>query len=64
MLKSYNALEMTVVIDKNNAPDASKILAAKLKKSSRKGNLAKHYGKLKRNIDGLKYQTALRENED
>jgi len=55
---------MTIVIDKNNAPDASKILAVKLKKGSRKGNLAKHYGKLIRKIDGLKYQTALRENED
>lgn len=55
---------MTVVIDKTNAANASKIIAAKLKRSSRKGNLAKHFGKLKRNIDGLKYQIAIRANED
>jgi len=55
---------MTVVIDKNNSANASKILAEKLKKRGTKGNLAKHYGKLKRNIDGLKYQISLRENKD
>lgn len=55
---------MTVVIDKNNPGRVADILAEKLKRSKKKGNLAKHYGKLKRNIDGLKYQTAIRENED
>ncbi len=47
---------MTLVINKNNSANDSKILAEKLKKRSTKGNLVKHYGKLKRNIDGLKYQ--------
>lgn len=55
---------MTVVIDKENSKNVAKILAEKLKKSAKEGNLTKHYGKLKRNIDGLKYQTAIRENED
>jgi hypothetical protein len=55
---------MTIVIDKSNPKDTSKILSEKLKKSKKKGNLSKHFGKLKRNIDGLKYQTSIRENED
>lgn len=55
---------MTVVIDKENSKNLAKILADKLKKPSKKGNLVKHFGKLKRNIDGLKYQTTIRENED
>lgn len=56
---------MTLVIDKNNSKKASEILSKKLKKRKRtEGNLAKHYGKLKRNIDGVKYQIAIRENED
>lgn len=55
---------MTVIIDKNNSKNISKILKEKLEKSDTKGNLAKHYGKLKRDIDGLKYQIAIREDED
>jgi len=55
---------MKLIIDKNNSTNASKILAEKLKRRSTKGNLAKHYGKLKRNIDGLNYQISLREYED
>ena len=55
---------MTVVINKSNIKITSKILSEKLKKSEKKGNLSKHFGKLKRNIDGLKYQTTLRDNED
>ncbi|MDE1193412.1 MAG: hypothetical protein PW786_14895 [Arachidicoccus sp.] len=55
---------MTVVIDKANAKNLSKILTEKLKKSSGKGNLSKHFGKLKRNIEGLNYQIQIRKNED
>jgi len=55
---------MTVVIDKSNLKNTSKILSEKLKKSSKTGNLTKHFGKLKRNIDGLEYQISSRENED
>ncbi|MBS7786176.1 hypothetical protein KIH23_02610 [Flavobacterium sp. CYK-55] len=55
---------MTVVIDKSNLKNTSKILSEKLKKSNTTGNLAKHFGKLKRDIDGLEYQTSARENED
>jgi len=56
---------MTVVIDKSNAEKTADILSERLKKRKKKeGNLAKHFGKLKRNIDGLEYQIAMRENED
>ncbi len=55
---------MTVVIDKSNLKNTSKILSEKLNKSTKTGNLTKHFGKLKRNIDGLKYQISARENKD
>jgi hypothetical protein len=55
---------MTIVIKKSNIKETSKILSEKLKKSSKKGNLSKHFGKLKRKLDGLDYQHSQRENED
>ena len=55
---------MTLIIDKSNLKNTAKILNEKLKKSGKKGNLMKHFGKLKRNIDGLTYQISIRENED
>lgn len=55
---------MTVLIDKSNSKNLSKILKEKLNKSNKKGNLARHFGKLKRNLDGLGYQISIRENED
>ncbi len=56
---------MTVIIDKNNAKNISEILSKKLNKAMQKnGNLAKHFGKLKRNIDGLDYQLTMRKDKD
>lgn len=55
---------MTLIIDKSNAKDLAKILKEKLNKEPKKGNLAKHFGKLKRKLDGLKYQIEVRKNED
>ena len=55
---------MTLIIDKSNLKNTAKILNEKLKKSGKKGNLMKHFGKLKRNIDGLAYQISIRENEN
>ena len=55
---------MTVVIDKSNLKNTSKILKEQLNKSRKTGNLSKHFGKLKRKLDGLNYQLSLRENED
>jgi hypothetical protein len=55
---------MTIVINESNLKHTSKILKDKLKKAAKKGNLSKHFGKLKRNLDGLDYQISVRENED
>jgi len=55
---------MTVVIEKKDSKNVKKILKEKLKKTSLKGNLSKHFGKLKRDLDGLDYQLSIRENED
>jgi hypothetical protein len=55
---------MTVVINKSNSKNIEKILTSKLKKVSKKGNLSSHFGKLKRNLDGLNYQLEIRKNED
>lgn len=55
---------MTVKIDKTNSKDLSKIIAEKLGKRKKNGNLAKHFGKLKRKIDGMEYQQELRRDED
>lgn len=55
---------MTIVIEAKDAPNLKKILEEKLKKTEKKGNLAKHFGKLKRDLDGLSYQLAQRRDED
>lgn len=56
---------MTLVINKSQSVKEIKLmLEKKLAKSDKKGNLSKHFGKLKRNLDGLNYQKAIRENED
>lgn len=54
---------MTIVITKTNSKEVSKILDKKLNNPKKNGNLGKHFGKLKRNIDGLSYQLEMRENE-
>lgn len=55
---------MIVIINKSNRKNTSKILKEIFNKSPKSGNIAKHFGKLKRNIDGLKYQVSMRKNED
>jgi len=54
---------MTLKLNKKNARNIAEILSTRLKKKHPIGNLSKHFGKLKRDIDGLEYQIALRENE-
>lgn len=54
---------MANTIKKSNAIEVSKVLSKQKIKSGGEGNLAKHFGKLKRGMDGLKYQNDLRENE-
>ena len=55
---------MTIIINKDNSSNISDILNKKLKSRNKKGNLAKHFGKLKRKIDGIEYQSKIRINED
>ena len=55
---------MIVIIDKSNSKGTSKILNELFKKSAKTVNLTKHFAKLKRGVDGLKYQISVRENED
>ncbi len=51
-------------MDKKNTENSINAIKEKLNNKSDKGNLSKHFGKLKRNIDGLKYQKQMRLNED
>jgi hypothetical protein len=56
---------MTLIIKKSQSvKEIKSLLEKKLAKPDKKGNLAKHFGKLVRNLDGLKYQKEIRENED
>lgn len=56
---------MVVVINKNKtAKEIKVILESKISKSNKEGNLAKHFGELKRNLDGLNYQIEIRKNEN
>ncbi|MCG9880957.1 MAG: hypothetical protein MH472_10205 [Bacteroidia bacterium] len=56
--------KMTIIINKDNSSNISNILNKKLKSRNKKDNLAKHFGKLKRKIDGIEYQSKIRINED
>lgn len=55
---------MVLIIKKKNTKKEIDILLEKNEKPTSKGNLSKHFGKLKRNIDGLQYQLEIRKNED
>ena len=55
---------MTLIIDKSNQKKLSELLRKKFQNKSKKGNLYKHFGNLKRNLDGLAYQNSARINED
>ena len=59
-----NSENMTIVVNKKGLNNLKKLLSEKVKKSSVNGNLSKHFGQLKRDIDGLEYQLLIRENED
>lgn len=53
-----------IIKKKNTKKEIDTILEKKEKSDSKEGNLSKHFGKLKRNIDGLEYQLEIRKNED
>lgn len=55
---------MVLIIKKKETKKDIDNLLKKNEKSNSQGNLSKHFGKLKRNIDGLKYQLEIRKNED
>lgn len=55
---------MTVTINKKNIAQAISILEEKVKRGRKEGNLTKHFGKLKRGLDGLSYQITAREDEN
>ena len=55
---------MTLLLNLKKQQEVSKLLDQKLKQPVGKGKLTTHFGKLKRNIDGLAYQQKIRENED
>ena len=52
-----------IIKKKNSKKEIETLLEKKEKSSSNQGNLSKHFGKLKRNIDGLEYQLEIRKNE-
>ena len=56
--------EMTITINKKNKDDLKKILKEKKDQIDQSGKLQKHFGKLKRKLDGLDYQMEIRENKD
>lgn len=55
---------MTIVISKNNMKKIDELLKERLRERSKSGNLKQHFGKLKRNIDGLTYQKDMRKDEE
>lgn len=55
---------MTVVVRKADLKNLTKILTDNFEKKPEKGNLEKHFGKLKRNFDGLDYQIEIRKDEN
>jgi hypothetical protein len=55
---------MTISVGNKSKKEITKILEEKLKKSDSDGKLLKHFGKLKRKLDGLNYQLEMRENEN
>jgi hypothetical protein len=55
---------MVLIIKKKETKKSIIDFLEKRKNSTVKGNLSNHFGKLKRNIDGLNYQLEVRKNED
>jgi hypothetical protein len=52
-----------IINNKESKKEVINLLEKKIN-SLPKGNLSKHFGKLKRNIDGLEYQVEARKNEN
>jgi hypothetical protein len=57
-------VKVLIIKKKNTKKEIDTLLEKKEKSDSKEGNLSKHFGKLKRDIDGLEYQLEIRKNED
>lgn len=55
---------MTIIVKKSNLKEIAIELKNKMQLKDQAKGLKKHYGKLKRNLDGLAYQNNIRSNED
>ncbi len=55
---------MVLIINKKKSKKEISNLLEERQKKLLKGNLSKHFGTLKRNIDGLEYQLEARKNEN
>lgn len=55
---------MTIIVKESNVKEVTLELKKQIKKKEEQQSLKKHFGKLKRNIDGLKYQLEIRSDED
>lgn len=55
---------MVLIIKKKDAKKEIESFLEKKEKPISKGNLSIHFGKLKRDLDGLEYQLEKRKNED
>ena len=65
MLSWKQKITMVLIIKKNESKKEIETLLAKREKSNiEREYISKHFGKLKRNIDGLEYQMEIRKNED
>ncbi|MCA0366092.1 MAG: hypothetical protein LCH67_18790 [Bacteroidetes bacterium] len=60
----YKYLKMTIVVKNNSNQSEVDLILKKLKKTSKKQGLRKHFGLLKRDIDGLEVQKELRNEWD
>jgi len=47
---------MTIIVKKSNLKEVTSDLKKKIESKDQNSGLKKHFGKLKRNLDGLTYQ--------
>jgi len=55
---------MIIIVKKSNLKEVTSDLRKKIESKDQNNGLKKHFGKLKRNLDGLTYQQQIISNED
>ena len=55
---------MIIIVKKSNLKEVTSDLKKKFESKEHNNGLKKHFGKLKRNLDGLTYQQQIISNED